>query len=594
MKLNKFMKKSVASKIFLMNLVILISIVGSQLIFQALYFEKYYVGKKESSLESDLSDFKSFLSNPKTNEEIIEFINDRKKSNNIALSYRDSNLLDGYSIEAYMGQEHIIIKDSETNKNYKVILGDQFPKIRINKGDIIQVYGNINEFGYIFVQDIMINGNMIKPYYNIVPSETIDWIQPSITSPAFIAPGGQEIYVEGWIEELVPEDNSYYVLSNADLYLNTEVKNNIFSNERYVTKANTINGLDEILLISEKVSNGYLIAITPLTEVNDVINTMDSYYIIIFIVAFLVVIFVSLLYSRYMTRPLVQMSSIAKKISECDFAYRYEVKSEDEIGVLGNSLNLISSNLEKSLSQLQETNKKLKKEMNIKKIQEEKRKELIANISHELKTPITIIQGSINGVKSGMYTEDMYEDILEEINKMNELVKEMLEISKLESPTFVLNKEAFDLTSVFLKEKDKLKSIIKEKNLNIVFNDFDEAIAFGDEKRINQVVTNLLTNAIKYTPEGEKIDVNISLNQDEDRYVFNIENFGITLTKEEIEKIWDPFYRKEKSRNKRFGGTGLGLSIVKRILEIHNSEFGVESTSNSVKFYFTIQKCMAY
>ncbi len=103
-----------------------------------------------------------------------------------------------------------------------------------------------------------------------------------------------------------------------------------------------------------------------------------------------------------------------------------------------------------------------------------------------------------------------------------------------------------------------------------------------------------LTNAIKYTPDCEKIDVTIKLNQDEDRYVFTIENFGITLTEEEIEKIWDPFYRKEKSRNKKFGGTGLGLSIVKRILEIHNSEFGVESTSNSVRFYFTIQKCMVY
>ena len=577
-----------------MNLIILICIVGSQLFFQAVYFEKYYIDRKADRLEESLMEFKNFLSEGRTSKEIMNFIHETKKYNNVALAYRGADLSGGYALETYMGQSQIVIKDSKTNKEYKVILGEQFPKVRIKKGDTVQVYGTTNEYGYLFAQAIMINGNTIAPYYNIVPGEGSDAQQSSIVLPSYIMPLGEEVYVDGRIEEIIPEDKSYYILSNADLYLNSEVRNTIFSNYKYVTKANTINSLDEILVASEKVLNGYIIAIVPLTEVNDVLGTMNSYYLIIFVVAFLVVIFVSLIYSRYMSKPLVEMSNIAKKISECDFQYKYNVKSEDEIGVLGNSLNLISNNLEKSLSELQETNEKLKKEMNIKKVQEEKRKELIANISHELKTPITIIQGSINGVKSGMYTEDMYEDILEETNKMNELVKEMLEISKLESPTFVLNKEAFDLGSIFLKEKDKLKSIIQEKSLNICFNDFDEAIAFGDEKRINQVVTNLLTNAIKYTPDGEKIDVSIKLNQDEDKYVFSIENFGISLTTEEIEKIWDPFYRKEKSRNKKFGGTGLGLSIVKRILEIHNSKFGVESTSNSVRFYFTIQKCMAY
>lgn len=576
-----------------MNLIILICIVGSQLIFQALYFEKYYIGKKENKLEKSLSSFEEFLSIPRTNEAIINFINDTKKSDNIALAYRDLSLRNGFSLETYMGQRQIVIKDYENDKEYKVILGDQFPKIKIKKGDTVQVYGVINEFGYLFTESIMINGNAISPYYNIIPSETLDTQKSILALPSYEVPIGEDNYIEGSIEYVIPEDNSYYILSNADLFLDYEVRSNIFSKSKYTTKANALNNIGEILLVSEKISNGYLIAITPLTEVNDVFGTMNSYYLIIFTVAFLVVISVSLVYSRFMTKPLVEMSNIARKISECDFQYKYNVKSEDEMGVLGNSLNSISSNLEKSLSELQEANEKLKKEMGIKNIQEEKRKELIANISHELKTPITIIQGSINGVKSGMYTEDMYEDILEETNKMNELVKEMLEISKLESHSFILNKEPFDLGSIFLKEKDKLKSMIQEKNLIINCNDFHEIIAFGDEKRINQVVTNLLTNAIKYTPDGGKINVLIKLNE-EDQCVFEIENFGVTLTKEEIEKIWDPFYRKEQSRNKRFGGTGLGLSIVKRILEVHHSNFGVESTENSVKFYFTIQKCMAY
>ena len=591
--LNKFIKKSVASKLFLMNLLILICIIVSQLVFQVVYFEEYYLDKKKSNLENTLEDFKYFLGNEYSKEKIMDFIQDIKQKDNVTLAFRNSELNGGISIEAYMGNRHIVVKDINTNKSYKVVLGEQYPKVDIKKGDIVQVYGGTDEYGYLFPQRIFINGIELQSYYNIIPSELWN-SQANIVSPAITVPAGEHVYVEGQVDNVVKEDNTYLALSNFDLYLSIQEKTNIVLNNKYVAKTSSINSVDEILVSSERFGDGYIIAIIPLSEVNDVLGTMNSYYLIVFMVAFLLVIVISLIYSKFITRPLVEMSNVAKKISECDFQYKYDVKSEDEIGVLGNSLNLISDNLEKSLSELQEANKKLKEEMSIKKIQEDKRKELIANISHELKTPITIIQGSINGVKSGMYTEDMYEDILEETNKMNELVKEMLEISKLESPTFVLKKEAFDLTSVFLKEKDKLKSIIKEKNLNIVFNDYDESIAFGDEKRINQVVTNLLTNAIKYTSDGEKIDVTLELNKDEDRYVFTIENFGITLTEEEIEKVWDPFYRKEKSRNKKFGGTGLGLSIVKRILEIHNSEFGVERTSNSVRFYFTIQKCMAY
>ena len=592
--LNRFVKKSVASKLFLMNLLILICIIVSQLVFQVIYFEEYYLNQKKNKLEKSLEEFKYFLSYEYSKDKIMDFIQDIKKKENVALSFKNLDFSGRIGLEAYMGNRHILINDDNSNRSYKIILGEQFPKVDIKKGDVIQAIGSVDEYGYLFPQRIFINGTELQSYYNITPSDLLQSESSAMVSPALVIPSGENIYIGGKAEWLVQEDNTYTLLANSDLYLSIEDKRNITLNNKYIVKSSNINSIDEVLVYSERFGEGYIIAITPLSEVNDVIGTMNSYYFIVFIVAFFIVIIISLVYSRYMTKPLVEMSNIAKKISECDFQYKYYVKSEDEIGVLGNSLNLISNNLEKSLSELQETNEKLKKEMNIKNIQEEKRKELIANISHELKTPITIIQGSINGVKSGVYTEDMYEDILEETNKMNELVKEMLEISKLESLTFALKKEAFDLTSVFLKEKDKLKSIIKEKNLNIVFNDYDEAIAFGDEKRINQVVTNLLTNAIKYTPDCEKIDVTIKLNQDEDRYVFTIENFGITLTEEEIEKIWDPFYRKEKSRNKKFGGTGLGLSIVKRILEIHNSEFGVESTSNSVRFYFTIQKCMVY
>lgn len=562
------------------------------MIFQIVYFEKYYLSKKEDVLEDSLEDFKGVLSSENNPDKIMDFIQNNKAKKNTVLSYRNFDLSGGIGIQPYMGNKHLVLKNEDTKEVYKVILGEQFPKIDIKKGDTVKVVGFKYDYDYLSAQKIIINGVEIETYYKIIPNDIQG--QSNNLEIALNMSLGKSVYFEGTVQQVVAEDNTYSLLSDVELYLNLDEKKNIISNSKYLTKLSKENSSDEILLSSERFLNGYIIAVTLLSEVNDVIGTMNSYYFIIFIATFLLVVIISLIYSRLMTKPLVEMSSIAKEISGCDFKRKYKVKSEDEIGLLGESLNLISNNLERALGELKGTNEKLKNEIYIKEIQENKRKELIANISHELKTPITIIQGGINGIKSGMYGKEMYDDILEETDSMNKLVKEMLEISKLESPSFDIKEEPFDLGAVFLKEKDKLRSIIKEKSLEVTYNDFDDVIVFGDEKRISQVVTNLLTNAIKYTPDADKINILIELIQDKEQYKFSIENFGVSLNEEELVNVWDAFYRKEKSRNRKFGGTGLGLSIVKRILELHKSDFGVESTENSVKFYFTIKQCKDY
>ncbi|WP_346933625.1 ATP-binding protein [Clostridium sp.] len=578
-----------------MNLLILVSIVISQIIFQVIYFENYYLNKKENILEDNIKMFENFIKKESNKDEIIRFIQDVKNKENIALSFRDSYLSNGIGLEAYMGSRYAVVNDKKHGRKYNIILGEQFSNTDIKKNDHIQVVGIEGDYGYVFPQRIFINGVELEKFYEIIPSKISDsaiQLTPTYTANSL----ENEIYAAGIIEDVTKEDNSYSSLANADLYLSNEEKINIISNENYSSRVKNSISVDEILFSSKQVDGGYIVAVTPLAEVNEVIGTMNSYYFMVFLIVLILVIVISLIYSKLMTKPLVEMSNMAKRISECDFQYKYNVNSEDEIGVLGSSLNLISENLEKSLSELKDTNLKLKNEMEVQKVLEEKRKELISNISHELKTPITIIQGSINGIKSGMYTTEMYEDILDETSKMNDLVKEMLEMSKLESPNFKISKGPFDLWSMVLKEKDKLRSMIKHKEVQIEFNDNDddEMIVFADEKRINQVITNLLTNAIKYTPEGETIKVNISQSKDYDEYIFTIENFGVTLSDEEVEKIWDSFYRIEKSRNKSLGGTGLGLSIVRRILELHDSHYGVESEKNSVKFYFTLKKCRGY
>ncbi|WP_195989721.1 ATP-binding protein [Clostridium sp. D53t1_180928_C8] len=144
-----------------------------------------------------------------------------------------------------------------------------------------------------------------------------------------------------------------------------------------------------------------------------------------------------------------------------------------------------------------------------------------------------------------------------------------------------------------LKELDKLKIMINDKLINVsldiqTVSEEDELFVYGYEKRIGEVLRNLMTNAIKYTDEKE--NVKIIIKKECTKYRFTIENFGVTLCEEDLKNIWEPFFRKEKSRNKRFGGTGLGLYIVKRILELHESEYRVSSSNNSVVFSFTLNK----
>ncbi|MGL5352707.1 MAG: HAMP domain-containing sensor histidine kinase [Clostridium sp.] len=584
MKLNKLFKKSIFYKFFFMNLIILICIVVSQLFFQALYFEKYYLNEKSKDLQTELNKFSSFLNKEDDKAQIMEYIKKVNSQSGINLSYRNKNYTENIIMNEYVQSENIVVTENISGEEYKIVLGEQFKKLKVRKGDEISVYGLTDGYGYLFPSKIYVNNVEIKPIYDIVPNE--DDVLPDILTPAYgISSSSDEKLILGRVIDRQHNSESYLI--NIDLYLSQEDISNIFTNEKYETKLKSSIGETEILLSSKSFRDGKIVAFSNLSQVNDIMGTMNSFYFIIFFIVLIIVVIISIVYSKFMIKPLVDMSKVAKRISQCDFNNKYEVKSEDEIGMLGNSLNLISDNLECALNELKSSNVKLKEDINIQNIQEEKRKELVANISHELKTPITIIQGVTSGIKNGIYGIEMYDDILEESVKMDDLVKEMLEISKLESPAFKLSKEPFDLCRVILKENDKLKSIINEKNLHINIDIDDEAVVIGDEKRINQVVTNLFTNAIKYTPSGENINVKVEMY--DDKYKFSIENIGVTLEEEDLKNIWNSFYRTEKSRNKKYGGTGLGLFIVKIILELHRSNFGVKNGENSVIFFFDLE-----
>lgn len=344
-------------------------------------------------------------------------------------------------------------------------------------------------------------------------------------------------------------------------------------------------------LLKDGKPQNIILATTSLQPVGEVSAAMREFYIYFYILALALIFVLSTFFSKMITNPLKKLNSTAVKMSKLDFTEKCNVSSNDELGNLASTLNFLSDNLGKSLSELQSANDQLKEDIEKEKQLEKMRKEFVAGVSHELKTPIALISGYAEGIKDGIAVgeeQDYYLDvIMDESKKMTRLVSDMLDLSQLESGNFKLNMEPFYIDELVNSVIKRHNTLIEEKNIKTELRLADENIEVnGDCFRIEQVIINFLNNATKYTPKGGKIY--ISVVNEENQVRIGIENEGDHIPEDELPNIWEKFYKVEKSRNRVVGGTGLGLSIVKNILLLHNSEFGVLNTEKGVLFYFTM------
>ncbi|KEI98078.1 HAMP domain-containing histidine kinase [Clostridium botulinum] len=341
---------------------------------------------------------------------------------------------------------------------------------------------------------------------------------------------------------------------------------------------------------SEKKYNLYLTApLQPVSEASKVLFLLIPY---IGLVVILISVIGGLIYSKVISKPLISMNKVAKEMAKLDFTKKCTVKGGDEIGELSQSLNDLSNNLRISMEELQRANEQLLDDIAKEREIEKKRREFIATISHELKTPITILKGQIEGMLSniGIYKDrDKYlKRNLEVLNDMEYMVKETLEISKLESQGFKPRKEQVSLSKIVEECIYNISFIAKRKNIFIDKNINEDLFVHGDSKLLKKVVNNIITNAINHSPESEKVYAN--LHEEKDEIVLKVENTGIYIEENELKEIFKPFYRIEKSRNRKSGGSGLGLYIVKMILDAHNGKYSISNNEKGVEFKLCLKK----
>ncbi|MEG0152068.1 MAG: HAMP domain-containing sensor histidine kinase [Cellulosilyticaceae bacterium] len=324
-------------------------------------------------------------------------------------------------------------------------------------------------------------------------------------------------------------------------------------------------------------------ALQPIDEASKVILNLMPYILILILG---VAGFGAYIYIRLIAYPLVAINKTAKKMAKLDFETKCRVDSEDEIGEIAKALNELSTNLKHTMDELESSNKKLKSDIEKEREIEGKRREFISTISHELKSPIAAVKGQIEGMIHNIGVFKDRERYLRRsysiINDMEKLVIEILDMSRLETYNFKPKLEKVNLSSIIKETIAKEEYLILSKNIKVI-DDIEEGIVIiGDYNLIKKAVANIINNGIKYSPNNENLFVN--LNKIDNFIEFRVTNTGVTIEEKDIEEIFKPFYRVEKSRNRTTGGSGLGLYIVKNILEIHGYKYSLVSNNNSVEF----------
>lgn len=296
--------------------------------------------------------------------------------------------------------------------------------------------------------------------------------------------------------------------------------------------------------------------------------------------------------SKKITEPILELAAISEKMTHLDFEAKYNGKSKNEVAILGENINELSATLEETICELKTANNELKKDIERKNEVDEMRKEFLSNVSHELKTPIALIQGYAEGLKEEINDDaesrDFYCDvIMDEASKMNIMVKKLLTLNELEFGKDIVAMERFDIVSLISNYIQSAEILTKQNGISVRMEAYPPVYVWADEFKIEEVFANYFSNAINHC-SGEKI-IDVKLFLEEGKVRVSVFNMGEPIPQESIGHLWEKFYKVDKARTREYGGSGVGLSIVKAIMESMNQQYGVNNYDNGVEFWFEVE-----
>ena len=363
-----------------------------------------------------------------------------------------------------------------------------------------------------------------------------------------------------------------------------------------ISKTNMMNG-DRLRLLGKvttKDGEAYYIAIRlSVKSISEELRTTNMF--ILYISTFALFAGGLLVYfmARQLSKPIVEMSRVAVNVSNLDFSTRVSNNHlRDEIGSLATNINIMSERLQNNITYLQEANKKLEEDNEYMNMVDEQRKEFIANISHELKTPLAILTGyteMLNTDVPGIDKSFYYDTILDETRKMDVLIKNLLGLTNMENSLAQLQTEPVSLAELTERICRKSEILMKNKGVNYEFRAETCSMVLGDAYYLEEAISNFLSNAINYTEPGRNISVLVR--QEDKEVMVSVFNEGINIDEKHLDKIWNSFYREDKSRTRTSqNNVGLGLYIVQSIMTAHHGRYGVKNRENGVEFWLSLKE----
>lgn len=300
---------------------------------------------------------------------------------------------------------------------------------------------------------------------------------------------------------------------------------------------------------------------------------------------------ISILASRKIARPILELTEISRRMTNLDFNAKYRGGGKNEIDQLGEHINQLSQTLEKTISELKSANNELMIDIEKKEQIDEMRKEFLSNVSHELKTPLALILGYAEGlsecVRDDAESRDFYcEVIMDEADKMNRMVGKLLTLNQLEFGNDIVVMERFDLTELIRGVIASSSILLKQNGISLTFCTDAPMYVWADEFKVEEVVTNYLSNAIHHARDPKRIDIKYT--PMEGRTRVSVFNTGLPIPQEDLERIWIKFYKADKARTREYGGSGIGLSIVKAIMDSFHRDCGVVNHADGVEFWFEL------
>lgn len=380
-------------------------------------------------------------------------------------------------------------------------------------------------------------------------------------------------------------DNMNKRFTNFDLVL----LNSLGDNESKIVTLNNYNKDGYDIHLVSKNTYGYVVISSSVESIKRDAKMAMLVIIITSVITFGVLILISYFISRLFSKKIKEIKEVTDDITNLRFNKKIDIKENDELGDLFNNINNMSDELEESIKKLEDANKKLKIDLIEKEKQEVARKKLIANISHEFKTPLTIISGYTQLIKEDINNEEGKKNaelIINESERLSDLVREFLELSKLESGIISLDKEEFNFDDIVRKELDKLNVKINNKKIKFITKFDSDGIINADKKQITKVIENVLTNAIKFCKNDMIIKIKTYIK--EGYFYYEVFNTGDNIKEKDLENIFNSYYKDKSARNKE--GTGLGLTIVKAIVNLHEGKCEVKNVKDGVKFIIYIKK----